>query len=491
MESDPHKNKVIPVILSGGSGTRLWPSSRSARPKQFVELIGDQTLFEMTLSRVNAISQIDPIVVCNSAHRFLVAEQCAGLGVESATILLEPAARNTAPAIALAALEAQARGYREPLLVCPSDHMIDDIAAFHAAVDKAAAEAMNGSLVTFGISPEGPETGYGYIKAASDGVSSVSEFVEKPDVDTAKEFLASSDNYYWNSGIFVFTARDFLRELAKFKPEILSLAKEAYDARHSDLDFERIATEPFKQCEAISIDYAVMEQSSFVRVVPMSSGWSDLGAWSAVHKASSKDEDGNALHGDTCVLDSKNCFVHGSGRLVSVLGCENIAVIETPDSVAVLNMDSSQNVKKIVETLAKDDRDEVSDHSCVYRPWGNYESVDVGNRYQVKKLVVKPGARLSLQKHHHRAEHWVVVRGTAKITRGEEEFILSENQSTYIPLGELHRLENPGSIDLELIEVQSGSYLGEDDIVRVDDKYGRVTSIDKQAKIHKTTSSAS
>jgi len=490
MDFDTQKNKVIPVILSGGSGTRLWPSSRSARPKQFVELIGDQTLFEMTLSRVRDVSSIDPIVVCNESHRFLVAEQCAGLGIESATILLEPAARNTAPAIALAALEAQARGYREPMLVCPSDHMIDDVEAFHAAVHTAAAEAMNGALVTFGITPEGPETGYGYIKAEHDGVASVSEFVEKPDVATAKEFLASADNYYWNSGIFVFTARDFLRELETFKPDILRLAKEAFDARQSDLDFERIAVESFKKCESISIDYAVMEQSSLVRVVPMTSGWSDLGIWSSVHKASAKDENGNALHGDTCVVDSKNCFVHGNGRLVSVLGCENIAVIETPDSVAVLNMDSSQDVKKVVESLAKDDRDEVSDHSCVYRPWGNYESIDVGNRYQVKRLVVKPGARLSLQKHHHRAEHWVVVRGTARITRGKDEFILSENQSTYIPLGEMHRLENPGSIDLELIEVQSGSYLGEDDIVRVDDKYGRVTSIEKQAEIDKSASSA-
>jgi len=445
MDFGTRKNKVIPVILSGGSGTRLWPSSRSARPKQFVELIGDQTLFEMTLSRVRDVSFTDPIVVCNESHRFLVAEQCAGLGIESAKILLEPAARNTA----------------------------------HTAVEIAASEAINGSLVTFGIPPEGPETGYGYIKAASEGVASVSEFVEKPDVTTAEKFLASADNYYWNSGIFVFTARDFLRELEHFKPDILRLAKEAFDARQSDLDFERIAVEAFKKCESISIDYAVMENSSLVRVVPMTSGWSDLGVWSSVHKSSTKDENGNALHGDTCVVDSKNCLVHGNGRLISVLGCENIAVIETPDSVAVLNMDSSQDVKKVVEALAKGDRDEVSDHSCVYRPWGNYESIDVGNRYQVKRLIVKPGARLSLQKHHHRAEHWVVVRGTAKITRGKEEFMLSENQSTYIPLGEMHRLENPGSIDLELIEVQSGSYLGEDDIVRVDDEYGRVTSIRK------------
>lgn len=471
-------NCVIPVILSGGSGTRLWPSSRAARPKQFVELIGEQSLFELTLERTKSLAAAAPIVVCNESHRFLVAEQCVRQGVEAPSILLEPIAKNTAPAIAIAALEALDRGYRQPLLVCPSDHMIHDAAAFHAAISEAAIEAQSGALITLGIEPDGPETGYGYIKAASKGIAKVEQFVEKPDKKTAQSFLDSKDRYYWNSGIFVFTAEAFLHELGTYKPDVLRLAKEAYNSRVSDLDFERIALAPFSECESVSVDYAVMENSKSVRVIPFSGGWSDLGIWSSVYKAGEQDENGNVLNGDTCVVDTTNCLVNSQHRLVSVLGCENIAVIETADTVAVVNLDKSQEVKKLVELLAENDRDEVNDHSRVYRPWGNYEGIDIGNRYQVKRLVVKPGARLSLQKHHHRAEHWVVVRGTAKITKGDEVFILSENQSTYIPLGEMHRLENPGSIDLELIEVQSGSYLGEDDIVRVDDKYGRVRSID-------------
>lgn len=471
-------NKVLPIILSGGSGTRLWPSSRSARPKQFVQLIGDSTLFEQTLQRTAGCASHAPIVVCNEAHRFLVAEQCAMQGIEKPSILLEPTARNTAAAIAIAALEAESRGIREPLLVCPSDHVIDDVSAFHAAVSIAASEALNGALVTFGIQPDKPETGYGYIKATDTGVADVEQFVEKPDQQTATSFLESNDHYYWNSGVFVFTASDFLAELGQHKPDILRYAKEAFEKRISDLDFQRIDKQAFMQCESISVDYAVMEKSDRVKVVPFNGGWSDLGVWSSVHQAGTKDADGNVLDGDTCVVDSTNCLVRGNHRLVSLLGCENLAVIETPDSIAVINLEKSQDVKKLVDALAARERDEVTDHSCVYRPWGNYESIDVGNRYQVKRLVVKPGAQLSLQKHHHRAEHWVVVRGTAKITRNDEEFMLSENQSTYIPLGAIHRLENPGSIDLELIEVQSGSYLGEDDIVRVEDNYGRVQSID-------------
>ena len=478
--TDSMAKLVIPVVLSGGSGTRLWPSSRAARPKQFVEIVGEKSLFELTLSRVESMSASSPIVVCNEAHRFLVAEQCAESNIPSPRLLLEPAARNTAPAIALAALDALAKGLTEPLLVCPSDHMIADDKAFHNVIKAAASEAQKGALVTLGITPDAPETGYGYIKASNSGIATVSEFVEKPDAETAQRYLDSPEQYYWNSGIFVFTAEVFLRELEKYKPDMLALVTAAYENRTSDLDFERINTELFSQCESISIDYAVMEQSDKVRVVPFDGGWSDLGVWSSVHRIGEKDENGNVINGDTCVIDSSDCLVNSHHRLVSVLGCQNIAVIETADSVAVLQLDHSQNVKKIVDVLSSQHREEVRDHSRVYRPWGNYESIDVGNRYQVKRLVVKPGARLSLQKHHHRAEHWVVVRGTAKITRGSDEFMLSENQSTYIPLGEMHRLENPGSINLELIEVQSGSYLGEDDIVRVDDKYGRVKASEEQ-----------
>ena len=482
---------ILPVILSGGSGTRLWPSSRAARPKQFVELIGNNSLFELTLARISGLSSHAPVVVCNESHRFLVADQLIGQGFKNASIVLEPVARNTAAAIALAAIEAEARGITAPLLVCPSDHLIEDWQAFHAVVKEAAEEAMTGSLVTFGIAPTKPETGYGYIKAKSDGISVVEAFVEKPDKATAQTYLASDDRYYWNSGIFVFTASCFLEELGRYKPELVRQARLAFESRSRDLDFERIATEAFEACENISVDYAVMEQSDKVKVIPFDAGWSDLGVWSSVHEVSEQDEHGNSVSGDAYLSDTRNSLVKSQHRLVGVLGCENIAVIETSDAVAVINLEKSQDVKALVDQMAQTKREEVSDHSRVFRPWGNYESLDAGNRYQVKRLVVKPGAGLSLQKHHHRAEHWVVVRGTAKITRGEDEFILSENQSTYIPLGEMHRLENPGSIDLELIEVQSGSYLGEDDIVRVDDKYGRVQSIDMAGSAKKQTEQVS
>ena len=470
--------QILPVILSGGSGTRLWPSSRAARPKQFVELVGSNSLFELTLERVSGLSSHAPVVVCNADHRFLVADQLMGLGIETASILLEPVARNTAAAIALAAFEAEAKGITTPLLVCPSDHLIEDKEAFHAVVREAAEEALTGSLVTFGIDPVTPATGYGYIKARTAGISVVEAFVEKPDKATAQTYLDSNDRYYWNSGIFVFTASCFLEELSRYKPDLVRQARLAFESRSLDLDFERIASEAFETCESVSVDYAVMEHSDKVKVIPFDAGWSDLGVWSSVHEVSDQDENGNSVSGDAYLSDTRNSLVKSQHRLVGVLGCENIAVIETSDAVAVINLEKSQDVKALVDQMAQTEREEVSDHSRVFRPWGNYESLDTGNRYQVKRLVVKPGARLSLQKHHHRAEHWVVVRGTARITRGEDEFILTENQSTYIPLGEMHRLENPGSIDLELIEVQSGSYLGEDDIVRVDDKYGRVESID-------------
>jgi len=469
---------VVPVILSGGSGTRLWPSSRAVRPKQFVNIVGDNSLFELTIERLQSVSELEPIVVCNDSHRFLAAELLQQKGISNSTLILEPTGRNTAPAIALAAFSVRESGIKSPMLVCPSDHLIEDPSAFATSLTRAVEQAQKGKLVTFGIQPTAPETGYGYIHARSEGVSNVERFIEKPDGETASSYLNSDEIYYWNSGMFVFTAETFLDELKSHEPELYSAALDAYRRRTTDMDFVRISREVFMRCKSVAVDVAIMEKSSNVVVVPCDGNWSDLGSWASVFNASEKDEHNNVLNADAYVMDSHNCLVHGDHRLVCVLGCENIAVIETADVVTVLNLEKSQDVKKLVDSLKTMDRAEVTDHSRVYRPWGNYESIDTGSRYQVKRLVVAPGAQLSLQKHHHRAEHWVVVRGTAKITKGNEEFMLTENESTYIPLGEMHRLENPGSIDLELIEVQSGSYLGEDDIVRVDDQYGRIRSIE-------------
>jgi len=465
---------LTPVILSGGVGTRLWPHSRSSRPKQFVELVGDKSLFQQTLIRVNRKEHRQPIIVCNDQHRFLVAEQAREVGVDPASIILEPFGRNTAPAVAIAALEAIKSNPEAILFVCPSDHWIGDEDTFHSTVDQAITEAVNGKLVTFGIEPDHPNTGYGYIRAQQSGISKVTQFTEKPDLSTAQKYLESDDCYYWNSGIFVFRADVYLKELSRFVPEIVRLTDLALKSGVSDMDFTRLDKTYFASCPDISIDYAVMEPTDKAVVVQMGGNWSDLGVWSSVRNILEQDSRGNAIQGDARTVDCDNCLLQSSGRLVTAVGCENLAIVESSDAVMVVNLDSDQSVKDLVTSLIADNRKEAGENPRVYRPWGDYEGLDQGDRYQVKRLVVKPGARLSLQKHHHRAEHWVVVRGTAVITRGEETFTLTENQSTYIPLGELHRLENPGSIDLELIEVQSGSYLGEDDIVRFDDIYGRL-----------------
>jgi len=465
---------IIPVILSGGVGSRLWPRSRASQPKQFVDLVGDASLFQHTLRRLAAPHYAAPIVICNEQHRFFVAEQSRQCDIAPADIILEPFGRNTAPAVALAAHAALAQSPNAILLVCPSDHWITDTVAYQRAVDVAVSSAESGNLVTFGVNPTTPNTGYGYIKAAEAGVSTVLQFIEKPTLEKAQRFLSADDQYYWNSGMFVFRADAYLQELAAYSPSIPESCDQAYQRGQKDLDFYRIDAESFRDCPDISIDYALMEKTDKAVVVPLQTDWSDLGVWSSVRDVLPQDDSGNASTGDVKIMDSQNCLVQSAGRLVSVLGCEDIAVIDSPDALLVMNLNRAQQVKDLVTSLVDDDRAEVREHRRVYRPWGDYEQIDLGSRYQVKRLVVKPGERLSLQKHHHRAEHWVVVRGTALVTRGDDKFELTENQSTYIPLGETHRLENPGHIDLEIIEVQSGSYLGEDDIVRFDDVYGRI-----------------
>ncbi|MGH8116975.1 MAG: mannose-1-phosphate guanylyltransferase/mannose-6-phosphate isomerase [Rhodanobacteraceae bacterium] len=468
---------LIPVILSGGSGTRLWPLSRRNRPKQFLALGGDSTLFQQTVARTRALPGISaPIVVCSEEHRFLVAEQLSEQYVKGASILLEPMPRNTAPAIALAAWQALAKDANAILLVLPADHLIGDTASFAEAVGKAKPLAQQGWLVTFGVRPNAPETGFGYIKRAQalgDGGFKVERFVEKPDVAKAKEYVASG-GYEWNSGMFLFKASRYLEELQQHAPDMHAASKAAHGKARVDLDFVRIDKDAFATSPDNSIDYAVMEKTERAAVVPVSCGWSDVGSWDALWAASERDPDGNRLEGDVIAIDSRNCFVHGTDRrLITTLGLEDIVVVDTPDAVLVASRDSVQDVKQLVDRIKAAGRQEHLFHRKVYRPWGSYDSVDAGARFQVKRIVVNPGAALSLQKHHHRAEHWVIVSGTAEVTRNEEVFLLSENESTFLPLGALHRLRNPGKIPLELIEVQSGSYLGEDDIVRLEDAYGR------------------
>lgn len=468
---------LIPVILSGGSGTRLWPLSRRNRPKQFLALGGEFTLFQQTVARTRALVGIGaPIVVCSEEHRFLVAEQLSEQHVNGASILLEPMPRNTAPAIALAAWQALAKDADAILLVLPADHLIGDTASFAEAVGKAQPLAEQDWLVTFGIRPATPETGFGYIKRAQalgDGGFKVERFVEKPDVAKAKEYVASGD-YEWNSGMFLFKTSRYLDELQQHAPEMHAASKAAHKRARVDLDFVRIDKDAFAASPDNSIDYAVMEKTARAAVVPVSCGWSDIGSWDALWAASQRDLDGNRLEGDVIALDSRNCFVHGADhRLIATLGLEDIVVVDTPDAVLVASRDRVQDVKQLVDRIKAAGRQEHLFHRKVYRPWGSYDSVDTGTRFQVKRIVVKPGAALSLQKHHHRAEHWVIVSGTAEVTRNEEVFLLTENESTFLPLGATHRLRNPGKIPLELIEVQSGSYLGEDDIVRLEDIYGR------------------
>jgi mannose-1-phosphate guanylyltransferase/mannose-6-phosphate isomerase len=473
---------LTPVILSGGAGTRLWPLSRELYPKQLLALTGERTMLQQTALRLAGLAAAAPVVVCNEAHRFLVAEQLRQLKIEPSAMVLEPAGRNTAPAIALAALAALKMSAAQPaapdptLLVLPADHVIRDVPAFQQAVRIALAAVEQGKLVTFGIVPKTPETAYGYIQrgpaSTSAGVHQIARFVEKPPLERAREFLQSGD-YFWNSGMFMFRASRYLQELERFAPEIAIVSRNAFEGAKSDLDFIRINAGIFAQCPSDSIDYAVMEKTSDAVVVPLDAGWSDVGSWAALHEASNADDHGNVSHGDVISEDSEGCYLYSESRLVAAVGLCDHVVVETKDAVLVAPKNRVQDVKKLVSRLKEAGRYEHSLHREVFRPWGSYDSIENGDRFQVKRLKVKPGATLSLQMHHHRAEHWIVVSGTARITRGEEVFLLEENQSTYIPIGVKHRIENPGMIALHIIEVQSGSYLGEDDIVRFDDRYGR------------------
>lgn len=469
-QNDP--TALQPVLLSGGSGTRLWPLSREAHPKQFLPLVGDDTLLQATWRRVAPLSSAAPLVVANEDHRFLVAEQLRVIGAPRARIVLEPVGRNTAPAIAAAALIASADGGDPLLLVLPSDHVVRDADAFRAAVRAASPAAEAGALVTFGIVPQAPETGFGYIQAeAGDGVRKVLRFVEKPDAATAQGYL-DAGGYYWNSGMFLFRASRFLEELGRHRPDILAAVRAACGHVDPDGEFLRLDREAFAASPSESIDYAVMEKTDAAMVLPVDIGWNDVGSWSALWDVSEQDADGNARHGDVITVDSHNSYAYAR-RLVALVGVENLVVVETDDAVLVAAKDRVQDVKQVVARLKAEHRSQAVLHREVQRPWGSYDSIDVGNGFQVKRIKVKPGASLSLQSHSRRAEHWIVVRGTALVTRNLDLFELHANQSTYIPIGAKHRLENPGTEMLELIEVQSGDYLGEDDIVRYEDVYGR------------------
>ena len=465
---------LTPVILSGGAGTRLWPLSRELYPKQLLALTGERTLLQQTALRLEGLAAGAPVVVCNEAHRFLVAEQLRQLQIEPAAMVLEPVGRNTAPAIALAAHAALKAAADPLLLILPADHVIRDVPAFQKAVRAALIPAGEGKLVTFGIVPSSPETGYGYIQrgAPAGDAFAIARFVEKPDAARAEQFVASGE-YYWNSGMFLFKARRYLEALEHLAPQMAHACTEAFAAARADLDFTRIERARFETCPADSIDYAVMEKTHDAVMVPLAAGWSDVGSWAALAEACEADAHGNVAHGDVICEDSSGCYLYAESRLVSAVGLKDHVVVETKDAVLVAPKDRVQDVKKLVHRLKEAGRYEHSLHREVFRPWGSYDSIESGPRFQVKRLKVKPGAVLSLQLHHHRAEHWVVVSGTARITRGDEVFLLEENQSTYIPIGVRHRIENPGKIALHIIEIQSGSYLGEDDIVRLEDQYGR------------------
>jgi mannose-1-phosphate guanylyltransferase/mannose-6-phosphate isomerase len=466
---------VIPVILSGGAGTRLWPLSREMYPKQLLALTGKLTMLQDTVARLAMINgAIAPIVVCNEAHRFTVAEQIRALELHASAILLEPAGRNTAPAVALAALKAQDLSADATLVVAPADHVIRDVHKFSQAADVAVSLAQNDKLVTFGIVAHAPETGYGYIRRGEGAGPAypVAQFIEKPPLDLAVQFVSTGD-YYWNSGMFVFKASRYLAELQHFAPDILAACTAAYKAAKADLDFVRIDKAEFNKCRSESIDYAVMEKTKDALVLPLDVGWSDVGSWSSLFDALPADEEGNVLQGDVLTHDTHDCYVHSTSRLVAAVGMEDHIIVETKDAILVAPKDRVQDVKDLVAKIKKSGRTESALHREVFRPWGSYDSIDSGDRFQVKRLSVKPGGVLSLQMHHHRAEHWIVVQGTARITRNEQTFLLAENESTYIPVGATHRIENPGKVPLHIIEVQSGSYLGEDDIVRLEDNYGR------------------
>ena len=468
--------KITPVILSGGSGTRLWPLSRKMYPKQFINLHAELTMLQETVGRLNGLELNNPIVVCNEDHRFIVAEQMRQIGIEHPAIILEPEGRNTAPAIALAAIHDQSvNGSDSVLLVLAADHVIADVEAFHLAIEKALTAAQDQKLVTFGIVPTQAETGYGYIRYDSTQsleVYPVTGFVEKPDRATAEGYLAEG-NYLWNSGMFMFTAAQYMQELEQYRPEMAKITRSAMQHIASDMDFIRIDAALFATCPSDSIDYAVMEKTQHARVVPLDAGWNDIGSWSSLWDVNDKDGEGNSVHGDVLLFDAHNNLAMSESRLLAAVGVDDLIMVETKDAVLVARKDKSQEVKEIVEQLKLKKRVEQNFHRVVYRPWGCFDSVEEGERFKVKRITVKPGAKLSLQMHHHRAEHWIVVSGTAKVQRGEEHLMLTENESTYIHIGMTHSLENPGKLPLELIEIQTGSYLGEDDIVRFEDRYGR------------------
>jgi mannose-1-phosphate guanylyltransferase/mannose-6-phosphate isomerase len=478
---------MIPVILSGGSGSRLWPLSRKQFPKQFLALTGEHTLFQQTLERLVFEGMDTPIVVCNKEHRFIVNEQLSARNLDTQRILMEPFGRNTAPAVALTAMMLVNEGRDELMLVLPADHVLEDQKALQRALALATVAAENGEMVLFGVPATKPETGYGYIKSTNDsllpeGISRVSQFVEKPDVKRATEFVQSG-GYFWNSGMFLFRASRFLEELKKHDPDIYDTCVLTLERSEQDADTVDIDAATFACCPDNSIDYSVMEKTQRACVVPLTAGWSDVGCWSSLWEVNEKDANGNVTKGDVVIQDSKNCMIHGNGKLVSVIGLENIVVVETKDAMMIAHKDKVQGVKQMVNTLNEQGRSETQTHCEVYRPWGSYDSVDMGGRFQVKRISVKPGACLSLQMHHHRAEHWIVVSGTAEVTCDENVFLLTENQSTYIPIASVHRLRNPGKISLEIIEVQSGSYLGEDDIERFEDIYGRSNPIERGVSV--------
>ncbi len=476
---------LLPVVLSGGSGTRLWPLSREKYPKQLLPLIGEDSLLQATIRRIEGLAGIRleaPMVVCNEEYRFVIAEQLRLMNI-AGTILLEPVGRNTAPALTLAALAAMREGGDPILLVMPADHVILDTAAFQTVVRKGMALAAEGVVVTFGITPDSPETGFGYIQSGTafgeGGACHIARFVEKPDLATAQAYL-DDGSYLWNSGLFMLRASVWLAAIATCRKDILAACRAAWDQGSTDGEFLRVGKEAFAQCPSDSIDYAVMERIAAGNnalpsgvVIPLAAGWSDVGAWDSLWQVLPKDAEGNVSQGDVLLHDCRNTLVMSGGRLVACVGVEDVVVVETPDAILVVHKDKTQDVKKIVDSLKREGRPEGRLHRKVFRPWGWYDGVDAGERFQVKRIVVKPGAALSLQMHHHRAEHWIVVRGTAQVTRGDTSYLVSENESTFIPLGTRHRLENPGCVPLEMIEVQSGSYLGEDDIVRFEDVYGR------------------
>jgi mannose-1-phosphate guanylyltransferase/mannose-1-phosphate guanylyltransferase/mannose-6-phosphate isomerase len=469
--------QIVPVILSGGSGTRLWPVSRKSFPKQFWPLISSNTMLVETALRAASPGFTPPIIVTNQEHRFVVAEQLREAGIKGPRILLEPAGRNSAPAIAAAALLAAETSPKSILWIMAADAAMNDLEALHAVIQRGAAAAAQGHFVTFGMTPSAPETGYGYIEqgaalAGLDGVFRLARFIEKPNQAKAAELIASPKNF-WNSGMFMFTAEFILAELDRYAPDVLAAVRAAMAARHADLDFIRLGAAAFEAAPDISIDYAIAEKTDKAVVVPANIGWSDVGSWSALAEIAAKDKDGNSSQGDVLLVDAKNSYARSDGVITALLGVQDIVVVTTKDAVLVAHKDHTQDVKKIVEKLKKQGREEADSHTRMYRPWGFYESLIKGDRFQVKRIVVVPGGKLSLQKHFHRSEHWVVVAGVAQVTRDAEVKLVHENESIYLPLGAIHRMENPGKIPLTLIEVQSGPYLGEDDIVRFEDTYGR------------------